>query len=214
MRKLFAIAVTFLGLTATTAMAQQDAKAKVVLDKMSSKVKGMSSMKANFTLVAKDAKGKEILNQKGTLHMKGEKFNVALPKQEMISDGKTMWTYMKDNKEVQVASYSPDEVQISPKKLFPTSYASDYNYTYAGQKNVKGKEVDIVYLTPRSAKDFKSVTLLVDKAGMIVSGSVEEKAGGFYTFNLNSVQANGGASDALYTFDTKKYPGVEVIDLR
>ncbi len=215
MKKIVAIAIAFLGITAgTSVFAQQDAKAKVVLDKMSAKVKGMSSLKANFTLVAKDAKGKEILNQKGTLHMKGEKYNLAMPKQEMICDGKTLWTYMKDNKEVQVASYNPDEVQISPKKLFPTSYAKDYNYTYAGQKNVKGKDVDIVYLTPKAATEFKSVTLLIDKTGMIVSGSIEEKAGGFYTFNLNGVQANGAASDALYSFDTKKYPGVEVIDLR
>ena len=214
MKKLFVIAIAVLGLSTGSVMAQQDVKAKTVLDKMSTKVKGMSSMKANFTLIAKDAKGKEILNQKGTLHMKGEKYNVALPKQEMICDGKTMWTYIKDNKEVQVATYNPNEVQISPKKLFPTTYANEYNYTHAGQKNVKGKDVDIIYLTPKSSKEFKSVTLLVDKTGMIVSGSVEEKAGGFYTFNLNSVQANGGASDALYTFDAKKYPGVEVIDLR
>lgn len=213
MKKLLGVMIAVVGLT-TGAMAQQDAKAKVVLDKMSTKVKGMSSMKANFTLVATDAKGKTIMNQKGTLQMKGDKYNVALPKQEMICDGKTMWTYMKDNKEVQVAAYNEGEVQISPKKLFPTSYANEYNYTYVGEKSVKGKSVDVVYLTPKSKKNFKSVTLLVDKAGSLVSGSVEEGNGGYYTFNLNGIQANAAASDALYTFDKSKYPGVEVIDLR
>ncbi len=213
MKKLLAVAVAILGLS-TGAMAQQDAQAKAVLDKMSTKVKGMSSMKANFTLIATDAKGKTIMNQKGILQMKGDKYNVALPKQEMICDGKTMWTYMKDNKEVQVASYNESEVQISPKKLFPTSYANEYNYTYVGQKNVKGKNVDIVYMTPKSKKNFKSVTLLVDKAGSLVSGSVEESNGGYYTFNLNGIQANAAGSDAIYTFDKSKHPGVEVIDLR
>ncbi|OJV53777.1 MAG: outer membrane lipoprotein carrier protein LolA [Bacteroidetes bacterium 43-16] len=213
MKKLLGVMIAVVGLT-TGAMAQQDAKAKVVLDKMSTKVKGMSSMKANFTLIATDAKGKTIMNQKGTLQMKGDKYNVALPKQEMICDGKTMWTYMKDNKEVQVAAYNEGEVQISPKKLFPTSYANEYNYTYVGEKSVKGKNVDVVYLTPKSKKNFKSVTLLVDKAGSLVSGSVEEGNGGYYTFNLNGIQANAAASDALYTFDKSKYPGVEVIDLR
>lgn len=215
MKKLFAVVIAFLGLSfSISSHAQQDAKAKAVLEKMSQKVKSMSSMKANFAVIATDANGKEILNQKGTLHMKGEKYNVALPKQELICDGKTMWTYLKDNKEVQVASYNPDEVQISPKKLFPTSYASEYHYYYAGEKVVKGKKVDIIYLKPKTTKEFKSVTLLIEKSGMLLSGSVEENGGSYYTFNLNNVQINGGASDALYSFDTKKHPGVEVIDLR
>lgn len=213
MKKILAVAIAVIGLS-TGAMAQQDAKAKAVLDKMSTKVKGMSSMKASFTLIATDAKGKTIMNQKGTLQMKGDKYNVALPKQEMICDGKTMWTYMKENKEVQVAAYNEGEVQISPKKLFPTSYANEYNYTYVGEKNVKGKNVDIVYLTPKSKKNFKSVTLLVDKTGSIMSGSVEEGNGGYYTFNLNGIQANAAGADAIYTFDKSKHPGVEVIDLR
>ena len=215
MKKLLAVAVAIIGLS-TGAMAQQDAQAKAVLDKMSTKVKGMSSMKANFTLIATDAKGKTIMNQKGTLQMKGDKYKVALPKQEIICDSKTMWTYMKDNHEVQIVSYNESEVQISPKKLFPTSYASDYNYTYAGQKNVKGKNVDIIYMTPKLKKNFKSVTLLVDKAGNLVSGSVEESNGGYYTFNLNGMQANAADSDAIYTFDKSKYPVSkdDIIDLR
>ena len=212
MKKIVIIAVALLGIV-TTSIAQ-DAKAKVVLDKMSSKVKSMSSMKANFTLTAKDAGGKTILNEKGTLQMKGDKYSVVLPKQQIISDGKTMWTYMQANNEVQVATYNESEVQISPKKLFPTSYASEYGYTYAGEKTVNGKKVDVVYLTPKAKKNFKSVTILVDKNGQLVSGSVEEGNGGYYTFNLNGIQANAANADALYNFDTKKYPGVEVIDLR
>lgn len=215
MKKIVAIVIAILGITASsTLMAQQDAKAKAVLDKMSAKISGMSSLKANFSLVAKDAKGKEILNQAGTLNMKGEKYKLSMPKQELICDGKTLWTYSKANKEVQVSNYNPDEVQISPKKLFPTSYAKEYSYTYVSEKTVKGKQVDVIYLTPKASKEFKSVTLLIDKTGMIVSGSIEEKGGGFYTLNLNGVQANAAGTDGLYTFDAKKFPGVEVIDLR
>lgn len=216
MKKLWILTLAITGLTMGTnlAMAQQDAKAKVVLDKMTGKVKSMTSMKANFTLIAKDANGKVVMNQNGTLQMKGDKYSVVLPKQTMICDGKTMWTYMKDNKEVQVANYDANEVQISPKKLFATTFTTDYNYVYAGEKNISGKAVDIVYLTPKGKKDFKSVTILIDKNGQLVSGSVEENKGGYYTFNLKGIQANAASSDALYTFDAKKYPGVEVIDLR
>ncbi|RQO30208.1 outer membrane lipoprotein carrier protein LolA [Taibaiella sp. KBW10] len=213
MKKALALIVAIVTLSTSMTFAQ-DAKAKAVLDKLSGKIKGMSSLKANFTFIAKDAKGKTQLNQKGTLMMKGEKYHVTVPAQEMISDGKTMWTYMKKNKEVQIANYSPADVTMSPTKLFSGSYANDFNYAYAGQQTINGKVVDIVYLTPKATKTFKSVTILVDQSGMVMSGSVEEKNGSYYTYSLSSVQANAAASDALYTFDKKAYPGVEVIDLR
>lgn len=213
MKKVFALILAVLTLS-TSATFAQDAKAKAVLDKLSAKIKGMSSLKASFTFVAKDAKGKVQLNQKGTIMMKGEKYHVTVPNQEMISDGKTMWTYMKNNKEVQVANYNPGEMTMSPAKLFSGSYAKDFNYTYAGQQTVNGKVVDIVYLTPKAAKTFKSVTILIDQTGMVMSGSVEEKNGNYYTYSLSGVQANAASSDALYTFNAKAYPGVEVIDLR
>ncbi|HRP90773.1 MAG TPA: outer membrane lipoprotein chaperone LolA [Edaphocola sp.] len=213
MRKFIILSLSVLGISFSS-FAQTDAKAKAVLDKMSAKINGMSSMKANFSLTAKDGNGKVIMNETGVLQMKGEKYNVALGKQSMICDGKTMWTYMKANKEVQVANYDPDEVQISPKKIFPTSYAKDYNYSYAGERTVNGKKVDIVYLVPKSKKNFKSVTILVDKTGMIMSGSIEEANGGYFTLNIKNVQANGASADANYTFDAAKHPGVEVIDIR
>lgn len=213
MKKVLAFIVAFVTLSTSMSFAQ-DAKAKAVLDKLSAKIKGMSSLKANFSFVAKDAKGKVQLNQKGTLMMKGEKYHVTVPTQEMISDGKTMWTYMKKNKEVQVANYSPADMTMSPAKLLSGSYSNDFNYAYAGQQTINGKVVDIVYLTPKSAKSFKSVTILVDQSGMVMSGSVEEKNGNYYTYSLSSVQANAAAAESLYTFNAKAYPGVEVIDLR
>ncbi|HTO17344.1 MAG TPA: outer membrane lipoprotein carrier protein LolA [Edaphocola sp.] len=214
MKKILILTLSIIGLNFSNTWAQQDAKAKGVLDKMSAKINGMSSMKANFNLIAKDAKGKVILNENGVLQMKGENYNVSLGKQVMISDGKTMWTYMAENKEVQISNFDPDEVQFSPKKIFPTNYAKEYNYTYAGERVVNGKKVDIIYLTPKNKKNYKSVTILVDKTGMITSGSIEETNGGYYTLNLKGVQTNAASSDAIYTFDASKYPGVEVIDIR
>jgi outer membrane lipoprotein-sorting protein len=41
-----------------------------------------------------------------------------------------------------------------------------------------------------------------------------EKTGNRYTYSVNSMSTNGAIPDATFTFDTKKYPGVEVVDLR
>ena len=215
MKKLVAIVVAAATLSANTVVSfAQDAKAKAVLEKLSNKMKNMSSMKANFTFLAKNAQGKVQANEKGSLMLKGDKFHVTMANQELITDGKTLWTIMKKNKEVQVSDYNPSEVTVSPSKLFSGAYDKDYTYTYAGQRTVNGKKVDIIYLEPKSNKSFKSVTILVDQSGMISSGTVAEKNGNNYAYTLSSVQPNGAASDAFYTFNARSYAGMEIIDLR
>lgn len=215
MKKLVAIVVAAATLSASTVVSYaQDAKAKAVLEKLSNKMKNMSSMKANFTFLAKNAAGKVQANEKGSLMLKGDKFHVTMANQEMITDGNTMWTIMKKNKEVQVSDYNPSEVTVSPTKLFNGAYEKDYNYTYAGQRTVNGKKVDIVYLTPKANKSFNSVTILVDQSGMVSSGTVEERNGNSYAYTLSGVQPNGASSDANYTFNARAYSGMEIIDLR
>lgn len=215
MKKISAVILSMFAIILMTAMPSfaQDAKAKAILDKLSANVKSMNTLNANFTFIAKDAKGKETLTKKGTFSLQGNKFKVNLGEQELICDGQNMWTYMKKNKEVQVASYDPKEQTISPAKLFSGSYTNDYKYKYAGEKTVNGKKVDAIVLEPKSGKAFKNVILFVDKAGMINSGTITETNGSLYSYSISNV-TSPKFDAATFTFDEKKNPGVEVIDLR
>jgi outer membrane lipoprotein-sorting protein len=59
------------------------------------------------------------------------------------------------------------------------------------------------------------VQIEVDKAAKsIVSTKVFEKNGNRYTYSINSMSTNADIPDNTFVFDPKKYPGVEVIDLR
>ncbi|WP_162903204.1 LolA family protein [Taibaiella koreensis] len=214
MKKFLALmltATTFLSFTAGA----QDAKAKAVLDKVSAKFKGMSSLKANFSLNMDDAKGKSKGSKSGTFLMKGNKYRVNMTGQQIISDGKTVWTYLQANKEVQVASYDPNAQSISPAKLFSGSYNSEYKSVYGGEKTVGGKKVDVIEMTPVNARAFKKVVLYVDKSSsMITGGTMFDKNGGSYGYSISGVTPNAAVSDAEFTWDAKKNPGVEVVDLR
>ncbi|WP_118952207.1 LolA family protein [Taibaiella helva] len=214
MKKFLALmltATTFLSFTTSA----QDAKAKAILDKVSAKFKGMSSLKANFSLNMDDAKGKSKGTKSGTFLMKGNKYRVNMPGQQIISDGKTVWTYLQANKEVQVASYDPNAQSISPAKLFSGSYNSEYKSVYGGEKTVGGKKVDVIEMTPVSARAFKKVVLYVDKAStMITGGTMYDKNGGSYGYSISGVTPNAKVADTEFTWDAKKNPGVEVVDLR
>ena len=210
MRKILSVAVTALCLMAQPVMAQNDAKAKTVLDAAKKKMSALKSLKANFSLtMAKDTK-------KGTFAMKGQKYRVTLDRQEIICDSKTIWTYMKDANEVQVSAFNPNEQTISPAKLFTNFYDKEYSYKYAGKRTVSGKSCDIVEMSPISkGKQFNKVELAIDsKTSTIVGGNIWEKNGNKYQYTVSGFTPNPNLPDTYFTFDTKKYPGVEVVDLR
>lgn len=209
MKRILSVAIAALCLFAQPAMAQNDAKAKSILESVSKKINGLKTLKANFTFKARDTK-------KGTFAMKGQKYRVALDRQEIICDGKTVWTVMKDANEVQVSTFNPNEQTISPAKLFTNFYDKEYSYKYTGTRTVAGKKCEVVEMTPTNkGKQFSKVELAIDpKTSTIVGGNVWEKNGNKYEYQISGFTANPAIADNYFTFDKAKYPGIEVVDLR
>ena len=215
MKRLLILSVVAICSFMEPAIAQTDTKAKSVLEAVSKKINGLKSLKANFALHLMSANGKTKQTKKGTFYMKGPKYRVALGDQEIICDNKTVWTYVKAANEVQVSNYNPNEQTISPTKLFTNFYDKEYSYHYMGTKTFNGKPVEMIELTPTNkSKQFSKVELAVDKASTIVGGNVYEKNGNQYKYEVSGFTPNAAVTDALFSFDTKKYPGVEVVDLR
>jgi len=214
MKKVIAI-TALLGLFFSFTSNAQDAKAKTILDKVSTKFKAAQTIQANFALSINDASGKAKSTKKGVFAMKGNKYKVDISGQQIICDAKSVWTYMPENKEVQVSSYNPNEQTISPAKLFSGSYEKEYKISYSGTKTIAGKSVDVIELKPLKAQAFSRVQLYVDKtSNLITGGQMFDKSGGSYTYSISNVRFNTSIADSEFTFNAAKYPGVEVIDLR
>jgi outer membrane lipoprotein carrier protein len=216
MKKLIGIVCLGLLSIAQPTWAQNDAKAKAILDAVTKKVNSLKTLKAGFTLNLASANGKTKQSKSGTFFMKGSKYRISIQGQEIICDNKTVWTYLKDNNEVQIATYNPNEQTISPTKLITNFYDKEYKYKYIGTKKSGNKTCDVIELTPiNSSKQFKRVEILVDKAtSTIAGGSITEKNGNFYTYTISNFTGNAPVEDKLFFFDPKAYKGVEVVDLR
>jgi outer membrane lipoprotein-sorting protein len=196
--------------------AQGDAKAKVILDKVSAKVKSLKALKANFSITITGAKGGKPQTKNGNVSMKGTKYYVSISGQEIYCDNKTSWTYMKESNEVQVSAYDPSENSFSPSKLFTNFYDKEFSYKYIGTSTVTGKKVEVIHLVPTTKTNkYNKVELYIDVANNIVAGGkLYEKNGNIYSYSVSGFTANPNLTDAMFVFDTKKYPKVEVVDLR
>jgi len=219
MRNLLAILVLFFATNIqaqTNSLGKNDPEAKKVLDAVSAKFKTYKSLKGNFALEIKGAGGKVQGKKTGTVSMKGTKYRVSINGQEIFCDGKNVWTYDKGANEVQVAQFDNSSASITPQKLFTNFYDKDFLYKLNGEKTTGGKTIQEIELTPTDkSKPFFKVLLSIDKASkMITNTQIFEKSGNRYAYFMSNVVTNSNITDDTFVFDAKKYPGVEVVDLR
>ncbi len=195
-------------------MGKSDADAKKILDAVSSKFKTYKSVQAKFVLKIENASGKSIGTKSGSVFMKATKYRISLPGQEMFSDGSTTWSYEKSSNEVTINKIDPSANAITPQKLFTNFYDKDFLYKLDGVVKEGGKDLQEIELTPvDKTKPFHKVLLYVNNS-TIYSTKVYEKTGNRYTYSVSNMNTTSLIADNDFIFDAKKYPGVEVVDLR
>jgi outer membrane lipoprotein-sorting protein len=197
--------------------AQTDSKAKAILAAVSKKYRSYDIVKTDFTFTLNNAQAKVKETQQGTLYVKANanKYKVAMTNQDLISDGKVQWTYLKNDKEVQISNVDNSGDAINPAKIF-TIYEKGFKYLYTGESKVGAKVYQMIDLSPTDTKKtvFK-VRLSIDKVSkQIANVVIFEKNGNTYTYNVKTFSPNVKVPETTFAFDAKKYPGVEVVDLR
>jgi outer membrane lipoprotein-sorting protein len=193
-----------------------DPEAKKILDAVSAKFRSFKSVKANFTLKVEGSNGKTTSSKTGNVLMKGQKYKVNVTGQEIFCDGSNVWTLDKSAKEVQVTKYDGNGNSITPQKIFTNFYDKDYLYKLNGDSKTGTTVLREIEMTPvDKTKSFFKVYLYVDKkTNTIASTKVLEKNGNKYTISISGLKTNANVPDTEFVFDAKKYPGVELIDLR
>lgn len=213
--------------TVTTAFAQKDAQAQSILNEVSRKYKTYDIIKTNFVYTLENPQANIKETQTGTLIAKSKtnKFKVTLYSkgngkaplvaQELISNGKDQWTYLKKDNEVQVNSVSTSEDALNPAHIF-TIYEKGFKYLYTGEEKIGGVVYQDIDMTPTDTrKAFFKVKLKIDKAKkQIYSALIFDKNGNKYTYSMQTFLPNVKVPEETFAFDVKSHPGVEVVDLR
>jgi outer membrane lipoprotein-sorting protein len=200
----------------TTPYGKSDPAAKAILDAASAKFRTYNSVKANFELKIATTDNKVLDTKKGTVLLKGDKYHVVLDGQEVFCNGKTVWTYNKDTKEVQVNDYQPAKGAISPSSLFTNFYDKDFLYRLRATSKFHGRPVDVIEMTPldKSKPYFKVIALIDKKNKNVLSTEIFEKGGNRYTYEVTKFTPNPPVDESDFMFNKKDHPGVDVVDLR
>jgi outer membrane lipoprotein carrier protein len=207
--------ISWLVILSQISIAQPDSKAKLVLDAVKKKYQAMSAFKATFTYTIDSKASGASESLEGEITLKGTKFYLKLPQQEIITDGKTQWTFLKEPNEVNVTDYEPDDDEITPDKIY-TIYETNYDYSYVEEKFENGKKYHIIELKPknRNANVFKIRLKVVKDANSIKSWEIFERNSNRYLYTITKF-ATVTVGDGYFKYVPTNYPSKPVLnDLR
>ena len=148
-------------------------------------------------------------SEKGHAWLQGEAYKVEMADQQTISDGTTIWTYFVDAEEVMVSNASEGSDNTPLKVL--TSLDESYVATLTG---IDAKGIATVELA-NPAGQYKRVTLKINtKKVELKSADIYFEDGNKLVIDVEEMKFDQELGDKFFTFDTKKHPNVDVIDMR
>lgn len=177
--------------------------AKSVLDKAAATITAPQGVKANFKMNATSG------STSGTIAIKGKKFYATTPQATVWFDGKTQWTYMENNDEVNVSNPTEAQLQAINPYNFINLYKRGYNYTI----NTAGKDYVVHLLANSGERKIKELFVTVDKKNYQPKQVKMLQGKKWTTFDITNIKKEKLA-DGQFRFNSKDFPKAEIIDLR
>jgi len=194
------VSVLLLALFALPVNAQT---AKQVLDKAAAVVSNKSGAQASFTIAG------ENMNTSGTIAIKGKKFHATTPQAIVWFDGKTQWTYMKKNDEVNVAH--PDDSQLQA--INPYNFIYMYKKGYSSTMTKKGGSYEVHLKADSKKSGIQEMYIVVNQKTSVPSQVRMKRQKGWTTIDISNFK-QAKLSDSTFRFNSKDFPDAEIIDLR
>lgn len=193
-----------LSLLVSVIMFAQAQTPESVLDKCAKKISAKSGVTADFVM-----ESAQYGNSSGTVSVKGQKFMATTPAATMWFDGKTLWTYMSKNNEVNVTNPSEAQLQALNPYNFIHMYKKGFSYTMT-----KSASAFVVHLTATDAKrKVQEMFITIENKGYTPTEVKMRQGQKWTTFTVKNLKATK-LDDNVFRFNSTEFPSAEVIDLR
>lgn len=222
MKKLFAfftmmvfVCLTFAQTKQYTASNQSDPEAKSLLDKVQAKYKAYKTIQADFTLTI-EIPEEPVEVQKGKFMQEGEKYRLEAETQTMVSDGETLWLYMKNSEEVQINDVEEEEDMLSPKNFLKFYESEEFVYVLINEFPENGVVVQQIEFKPIDKdSEYHKVRLTLNKKNNeVMRIKAFSKDGSRFTFGLGKLVANPTLPASTFKFQQSECPDCHYEDLR
>jgi len=211
MKNILIVIIMFL---AGAVVAQNDKDAEKLLEEVINHTSSYKNFKANLSYTMVNVEMGIDEKKSGVIFVEGDSYRIEMEGQIIISDGKTIWTFLQDSEEVMVSNVEDGEESISPTKIL-TQYNDSYKAKFGTDKKYKNSNIKEICLRPIDKNNFEKMSVIVNSNKLsLESFSVYDANGNVFTYHIINLEADIDMPADTFTFDYKKYPEVEVIDMR
>lgn len=210
MKRIF---LTLFLVTAVLVQAQPTAKeAKALLEASSKKMKSLGAYRISFqynlvnTRVSPPVKQQE----NGSIVISGDAYKFNFLGTEQFSDGKKVYTILREDEEVQITPVKKGESggALSPSKILDM-YQSGYSYKLDGEEKLpNGQVIQYVVLKPMASETLDHAVVGIKKSDKTLYSYMEKGTNGTETkFTITKLEANLKLAPATFLFKESDYPG-------
>ena len=180
--------------------------AKTTVTKCSAALKAAPSLTATFLL---DSDNGQI---PGSLTMSGRCFKLITDRLSIWYDGKTQWTYIPKNEEVNITEPTADELlETNPVEIINASMSKYSARVVRTEGSVR--TIELKPLKPGSS--IVSAELSIDTARNLPTRVVAVFTNGSRLIaNIANVKIGKAIPRSAFVYDTKLHPSAETVDLR
>lgn len=184
------------------ALASYGQSAKQVLDKTAGIISNKSGVTASFNISSQQY-GKT----SGTISIKGRKFHADTKEAKVWFDGKTQWTYVKQNDEVNVNTPTAADLQA----INPYNFIYMYKQGYTATMTKNGQ--NFVVTLKAKGKSIQEMVITISQKSYVPSQIRMLQNKQWTTIHVNGFKQTNLA-ESTFRFNPKQYPNAEIIDLR
>lgn len=201
-----------LGTAASFSAQKIDAKAKSILDAVSSNYKAKNNV--YFKFVYGTGNGKNVTKtEPGIFYSAKNKYKLKIMGTEQIFDGSKIYNISAEDQEVTVAKPTGNEQMFSPLNYIE-EYKKGYNVKYVGKVRVNGVNTDYIKLSPTKNNGIKEVNLFVNTAkNQLVKLEQFSTDNSVSVIAISDYRENQNLSNSMFSFDKAQYKNYIVTEL-
>ena len=178
--------------------------AKQVLDKTATVIGNKNGASAHFSISSGNYG-----STSGIIAIKGNKFNARTPQAIVWYNGKTQWTYLKKNNEVNVSN----PTQAQQMSMNPYTFINIYKTGYNMELKNSGAN-HVVHLTAQNQKRSVAELYITINKKTYVPSLIKMRQGKNWSTITISNFSKKNIPNSSFIFNSKEFPTAEVIDLR
>lgn len=199
---------------------QQDVRAQSIMAEVAAKYRSYTSYSANVKTQLKQTDESDSKSFSGRVLYQGDKYRITLPEMDIFCDGKKIYQYLPEVKEVNVSSVSPEfkgyNVLVSSPMEFFKVYDKEFVSRFVQEETSGGMVFTDVDMVPvqQNGGDISRIRVRINKQQMqVFSMFAFLKNGLQYYIEFSQIVVNRPIMEKEFVFTPADYPGVEVIDL-